>query len=393
MISDNFENKTLEDVGGETENSDNAIMDKNNLTNNFVPDKLVEDSTSETHLTKFGDQSNEDSKKSGPNFNKIIWPIILILLIGSFSYAYFKPKTLTDAQRAANLESQIKCPACEGQSVANSTAAIAVSIKAKVYQDILNRQSDNQILNSLANTYGQAIYLSPHGSSAADLSWIIPLLIIFFILFGLSLTFINRQTRFITKFKLKIQNQPTHRSKLNRFRKTFLYSGITLILLGILYFLGLGFGLNLPGKAQSQKAQFTNSQLLTIANFEASTGDDAQAVSTYKQILTNDPKNVEALSQEGWIISQNGQFNHNNSLVALGEALILKAMSYNPNYAIAHLYLGTIYLTDLNNSASAAAQYSKFLSLNPPKNLIETSKPEMILAFKNSSLPIPNILG
>ncbi len=340
-------------------------------------------------MTQEDNNIDRDEEWSGINKPaKFLWPLIFLALIGSIGYAYLKPVTLTPAQRAQSLESQIKCPACEGQSVENSTAAIAVSIKAQVYQDILKNESDSQILNSLASTYGQAIYLSPHGSSYADLSWIIPLAMISFVIIILFFTFIRRKYPMFSLFRRKQTDSldiPTKKQK----NKVQLIIGFTLIAVGILYFLGLGFGLNLPGKRQNGNSQFTLAQLLQIANFQAGIGDSTDAITTYKQVLTQNPTNVQALTQEGWLISQSGVTSHNKNLIALGQALIQKAISYDNKYFEAHLYLGTIYLLDIRDPVMAADQYQIFLKLNPPKTLLSASKPEIIQAFNEAKISIP----
>ncbi len=338
-------------------------------------------------------ESNTEQENTSSNHTKLsrfLWPIIFLALIGSVTYAYLKPTVMTPAQRAISLESQVKCPACEGQSVENSTAAIAVSIKAKIYQDVLKNESDSQILNSLAATYGQDIYLSPHGSSYADLSWIIPTVLIFLIVIFLSGTLLNRKYNFISFVKKKDLQGSESKSKALHSKK-LLYIGLSLITIGILYFLGLALGLNLPGK-RNTGSQFSQTQLLEIANFQASVGDTAGAITTYKEVLTENSSNTEALTEEGWLISQNGTKTHNKNYVALGQALIEKALSYRNDNAQAHLYLGTIYLLDLHQPTLAADQYKIFLGLNPPQNLIAVSKPEIIQAFASIGEPIPSSL-
>jgi len=79
------------------------------------------------------------------------------------------------AQRAAAVDAVVRCPSCEGLSVADSTAATAVAIRATVLARARAGQSDAQIEGFLVSRYGPAILLRPPTSGPAALVWVIPL--------------------------------------------------------------------------------------------------------------------------------------------------------------------------------------------------------------------------
>ncbi|HEX7459515.1 MAG TPA: cytochrome c-type biogenesis protein CcmH [Acidimicrobiales bacterium] len=98
--------------------------------------------------------------------------LVSALLIGSGAFSSSPP---TNAQRAAAIESVIKCPSCEDLSVAVSTAPTAVTVRATVRQLVDQGRSDQQIEDYLAARYGSAIVLEPPASGWSLLVWALPI--------------------------------------------------------------------------------------------------------------------------------------------------------------------------------------------------------------------------
>jgi cytochrome c-type biogenesis protein CcmH len=80
------------------------------------------------------------------------------------------------AQRAAAIESVVRCPSCEELSVAQSTAPTAVAVRAAVTQLIAEGRTDQQIRDYLVDRYGASIVLDPPASGWSLLVWLLPLL-------------------------------------------------------------------------------------------------------------------------------------------------------------------------------------------------------------------------
>ena len=98
--------------------------------------------------------------------------LVAALLIGGGAFSTTPPTT---AQRAAALESVIRCPSCEDLSVAVSTAPTAVTVRATVLHLIAQGRSDQQIKDYLAARYGSAIVLDPPKSGWSALVWVLPI--------------------------------------------------------------------------------------------------------------------------------------------------------------------------------------------------------------------------
>ena len=100
--------------------------------------------------------------------------LVAALLIGSGAFSSAPP---TAAQRAAAIESVIRCPSCEDLSVAVSSAPTAITVRATVSRLVGQGQSDRQIKDYLVARYGSAIVLDPPASGWSALVWILPIVV------------------------------------------------------------------------------------------------------------------------------------------------------------------------------------------------------------------------
>ncbi len=91
------------------------------------------------------------------------------------------PSVPSSTARIAHLESLVKCPSCEDLSVAQSNATSAVAVRNEIAQKVHEGESDNHILTSLEAAYGTSILLSPSTSGLGAILWLVPLLVLVFI--------------------------------------------------------------------------------------------------------------------------------------------------------------------------------------------------------------------
>ena len=75
---------------------------------------------------------------------------------------------------AADLESQIVCPVCE-TTLDQSTAPIAVRMKAFIRARIAAGDSEQQIKNALVAEFGPEVLAEPPGGGFGLLAWLLPL--------------------------------------------------------------------------------------------------------------------------------------------------------------------------------------------------------------------------
>ncbi|MEC7880606.1 MAG: cytochrome c-type biogenesis protein CcmH [Chloroflexota bacterium] len=104
---------------------------------------------------------------------------ILILFV-SFLFILISCISNTDQtnNREYNLFSQLMCPICDGQTIAESQASIAEDMKKMIRDQIKDGRSDKEILKYFEERYGQEILSSPIPRGFNLTIWIAPILLI-----------------------------------------------------------------------------------------------------------------------------------------------------------------------------------------------------------------------
>ena len=84
--------------------------------------------------------------------------------------------SLDDRARAVAL--QLRCPVCQGESVADSPSDIAKAMRGDIRSRLARGQSPNQIKAFYVSRYGSWILLSPPSSGVGGLAWLAPPLLV-----------------------------------------------------------------------------------------------------------------------------------------------------------------------------------------------------------------------
>ncbi len=79
-------------------------------------------------------------------------------------------------RRTEEITSLIRCPVCQGLSVADSPTDLALAMKAEARQLIAAGYSEDQILSYFERSYGEFIRLSPRAEGFNLLVWLAPIL-------------------------------------------------------------------------------------------------------------------------------------------------------------------------------------------------------------------------
>jgi cytochrome c-type biogenesis protein CcmH/NrfF len=82
------------------------------------------------------------------------------------------PPTL--AQRAAAVESRIRCPSCADISVAQSDAPSAITARHQIQSMLRSGNSEAAIEQSFVDRFGPSILLAPPASGLDTLVWALP---------------------------------------------------------------------------------------------------------------------------------------------------------------------------------------------------------------------------
>lgn len=107
------------------------------------------------------------------------WGFVLVSLVALISLASFSTTgPETPEERIQELADQYACPQCQGQSVAESNAAVARNIVEFISDEVYAGSTDTQIRDDLVRGYGTEVLLNPPSSGWNSLIWILPVLVL-----------------------------------------------------------------------------------------------------------------------------------------------------------------------------------------------------------------------
>jgi cytochrome c-type biogenesis protein CcmH len=103
---------------------------------------------------------------------------IVFVAVGVFwaAGAIQSARAQTLDQRVHDVASQIQCPACNGESVADSPSAIALSMRGVIRQKLSEGVSEQEVLDYFQQRYGAGILESPPKQGFTSLIWLAPVL-------------------------------------------------------------------------------------------------------------------------------------------------------------------------------------------------------------------------
>jgi cytochrome c-type biogenesis protein CcmH len=106
------------------------------------------------------------------------WVVLGLVVVVVLAIVAWPRGERTAASRAHDLAAELRCPECEGLSVADSNAPTSTAIRADIKQRIARGQSDSQIRQVYVDRYGESILLSPQSSGIGLIVWVLPVVAI-----------------------------------------------------------------------------------------------------------------------------------------------------------------------------------------------------------------------
>lgn len=110
-----------------------------------------------------------------PMPRRLVFPIALgavLALGGLIALMVLRPGlSPTQPQVAHEIAAELRCPDCQGLSVADSSSASATEIRRQIEAQLSAGRSSDQVRQSFVDRYGEWILLSP----AAPIAWLLPL--------------------------------------------------------------------------------------------------------------------------------------------------------------------------------------------------------------------------
>lgn len=80
----------------------------------------------------------------------------------------------SEADRVQELGNSIKCPVCQGESIADSPSAMARDMLALVSERVGEGRTDDEIIDELLSSYSGAVLLDPPASGSTLFLWLAP---------------------------------------------------------------------------------------------------------------------------------------------------------------------------------------------------------------------------
>ena len=81
-------------------------------------------------------------------------------------------------QHVYRIASQLKCPVCQSESVADSTTSLAQEMRGVIRQKLQAGESDQQIIQEFIDSYGTQIVWSPPWWGFSALAWFVPIMLL-----------------------------------------------------------------------------------------------------------------------------------------------------------------------------------------------------------------------
>jgi cytochrome c-type biogenesis protein CcmH/NrfF len=99
---------------------------------------------------------------------------VLLAIAGILAYRAVAPPADGEGATAARLAAELRCPDCQGLSVAESRTAAADAIRAEIERQLAAGRTPAEIREQFVARYGEWILLAPRG----PLAWIAPLFVL-----------------------------------------------------------------------------------------------------------------------------------------------------------------------------------------------------------------------
>jgi len=103
--------------------------------------------------------------------------VLLLLFLPSAAVAMRPADTLANPQmeeRARTLQRELRCLVCQGESLDESTAPLAVDLRRVIREHIRGGESDTQIKQFLVARYGDFILMRPPFQPLTYALWLTP---------------------------------------------------------------------------------------------------------------------------------------------------------------------------------------------------------------------------
>lgn len=350
---------------------------------------------------------------------KSVWLAMLLLVLVLLVVGVNRQGSpQTQQERIDSITSNLACPTCSGESVYDSRAIAAESIRSEVARQVgSGLRSDDEILSYIEQRFGGRVLLVPRATGIDSLVWALPVAALIFSAFLLYSALVSKRTslsgepeeqlKFLTKSlnDLKQENkfgdlddqefallsrdyesriEAVHALISNLGSKTSTQTVLqpernlsrtvitTMILLVVAsmagWFVAQQSGQRLAGDSLAGSIEDSTASILSRAratNFV----DPKAAIELYTEVLTVDPDNVEALTYRAWLlalIARSAGVEVKQLAFESASRDLERAIALDPSYPDAHCFLGIARFRLANDASGAKEQLTICAEKNPP---------------------------
>lgn len=103
--------------------------------------------------------------------------LLILCAVALLAYGRASPSaSLSD--RTLAVARELRCPVCQGESVADSQSGISQGMRAIIRRKIIAGQSSDSIKQYFVARYGNKILLAPPSNGIGDVAWLAPPLLV-----------------------------------------------------------------------------------------------------------------------------------------------------------------------------------------------------------------------
>ena len=95
-----------------------------------------------------------------------------------FCLSVLPTSLLANSDRAQQLFSNLRCVVCDGQSLAESDAAIAIDMRNFIVAQMDAGKTDEEIVATLVKSYGETILMAPPVEGEHVIIWFLPFILL-----------------------------------------------------------------------------------------------------------------------------------------------------------------------------------------------------------------------
>ena len=100
--------------------------------------------------------------------------LAIVGAVWSFVFLQNPPQPSLD-QRVHDVASQLRCPVCQGESVADSPSQLSQQMRGVIRQQLQSGKSEQEVIQYFRTSYGDQIVWSPPWQGFSLLAWLVPI--------------------------------------------------------------------------------------------------------------------------------------------------------------------------------------------------------------------------